>query len=333
MKGFIVSVAILTLLVLASCSPDHSTLEFAFESGVGTVKIEYYSVIDGEGKVNTVICPYNSGKGKIKLQTGDATVAFVSDDRGSIFCPVYIKGGSEIKISGPDNDLSSWKVEGDAVNEEITEWRLKHSEALGRTSVGLLNTEVAKYVESHPDRLSSAIILIVYYDRRQGTKEFRRLWSSLSEEVRNSEVLRSIDAEGKFEDESAVREKITKRLFYNSGDSVTEIDPRQHRVTIWYFRETTYHSDALRKSAALADSISGGHLVDVLATTDTIGWRGNIVKGTTAVWAPGAEQNASVKQFVIPKMPYIVATDSLGTQIFRGTSVTELAGSLRKYMK
>jgi len=311
------------LTLLCGCSRK-ARIEFAFAGGSGTVTLAYYHHSDKKGKVEYVRIPYTEGKGGVELPVGKPAVVVLGNDRQNTVCPVYVSGGEDIKVSGPDNKPAEWIVEGDEENELMSEWRLANSRLLSHGPSRELNAKIAEFAKKHPESQSAGILLVLYYDRREDQTEFEKLWNSLAPDIRASEIVTALGSAGKWQNPGASKAGITAAEFYTSADSIVRIDPKDSPYNIYYFREEKSNDGLLTSLAELSDSTSGLRLIDVMMRPDSTGWRRSVKAGSIAVWTPGGEENSAVKQFGLPTSPFIILVDSAGRQLYRGKDMQEM---------
>lgn len=319
------------LAVSAGCTRREAKISFAFaDSSSDAVKIEYYAATRSKGAVQSAVCPLQGGKGEMRLPMDLPAIVFISRERFPDVVPVYLEKGDEAAVTGNFNDIASWQADGNDVNREISGWRKENAAALKAGFGKSLNKRVAEYVSRFPDRISAGVILTVYFDRGEDPAGFTRLWSRLGKDVRESGIAEATGAVDKFADPYRLAGRIAPAKFGYRGDSTVLIDPHDSRLNIYWFRQQEMPGNTLPALGAIADSVKGVRLISVNLRADTTGWRALNPSCAIAVWAPGGEKNASVTQFRLPVADFIVLTDSLGTQLYRGTSASDLAARIRK---
>lgn len=326
--------AVLSAMILAisaGCTRKEAKISFSFADGSSdAVKIEYYAATRSKGAVQSAICPLQTGKGEMRLPMNLPAIAFISRDRFPDAVPVYLEKGDKVAVTGNFGDISTWQADGNDVNREISEWRKENAAALKAGFGKSLNRLVADYTRRFPDRISAGVILVAYFDRGEDPAGFTRLWSGLGKDVRESGIAEATGAVDKFADPYRLNGNIAPARFGYRGDSTVLVDPHDARLNIYWFRQHEIPGNTLPALGAIADTVKGARLISVNLRADTTGWKAMNPACALAVWAPGGEKNASVTQFRLPATDFIVLTDSLGTQLYRGTSASALADRIRK---
>ena len=332
---FPVIVVVIVSTLLTNCTKKRCELKFEMEKcHPVTLDATYYAYSDKNSAVVSFPIPLTEGKWEGTLPVDKPTVVILYKDAIDIAAIFYAGKGDALSVTGDCSDPFSWNVTGNDESEEIALWRKENKKALASHDPKIINAAIRKLSRKHPDRISTAVLAIVYFDRSFAPEEFRKIWDSFSDDVKNSDVVRSLGATGKFGDSSAGKNKITHAGFYSHGDSLIKWKASDSRYTVFLFWEKGgQHKSAVSR---LKDQISGKRgvtLFDVNMSADTIGWHKRIVSDSTVswhnVWTPGAEVNQQISLFDVPRGLYFIAVDSLGRQIYRGDGPDGLSKKIR----
>ena len=121
------------------------------------------------------------------------------------------------------------------------------------------------------------------------------------------------------------------------NDTVTTFSPRKHRLSLLVFSdENSGRADSIvpalrRLRKAHTDKALG--IIDISLDTDTLAWQSSTRNDTAtwdAAWGTGGIASAALRPLAIPRLPYFIVTDSVGSQIYRGASISQALKKIDK---
>lgn len=330
--------ALIVAVGCSSCMRKRVTVDMKFKpEDNGSVQCVYYAWSSGKSAVLEANIAVMNGAGNVKLPVIEPTVILLfsfSDDPVGL---LYVERGDKFEISGSLNDPLGWKIEGNDVTGDLNAWLHDNRQILTTRNAAKINSALTSLVKNAPGKLSTGILLILYFDRSYAPEKFVKLWNSLDKDIRESEIVKALGASRKLSNPSAATTGIKPARFYSLGDSVVTVVPGQHPYTVFFFweREGEHSSAASRLRKALAGKSNVG-VVDVNMSADTIGWRGRMrmdsvsgQPGWKSVWAPGAEADPSLAQFDVSRNLFFILIDRNGRQLYRGASPEEMKSKIR----
>lgn len=325
----------LCILLLGSCGRKRFELEISLSGAQGGGLEMVYSAEGTKFGVVSLYLPIREGKWKGPLPVARESVVFLYTDRSDSPFFFVADRGDNVSIKGDYADLFSWEASGNKVNEDLNKWRKENRDALISHNPGKINGAVGKWVSAHRDALSSAVLMLVCFDRTKAPEQFDKLWNSLDRKVRESGLIESLGASQKLASYDGKGAKTASRKFFSSGDTLVTVDPKDNPYTLYFFweREGEHSSSAARVRDALRSFGSRVCVVDICMREDTVGWRRRIESDSTSgwvnVWCPGAERSAELESFHIPRPLYYVLTDSAGNTLYRGVKPEDLTSRIK----
>lgn len=322
------------LMVCGGCVRKRFGLEVDLsDAHGGGVEAVYYADGGGHGMVS-VNLPLREGKWKGQLPLGRGAVVFLYSEGYEPFVFVTERG-DDVRVSGSYADPLAWKATGNDTNDFLSKWLSENKDAMRSHDSSRINGAVEKGVKGREDRLSSAVLLLVYFNRSYARDKFAALWSSLSDKVRESDIVRSLGAMEKLVPVSADAGNIPSMSFYSSGDTLVNVRPGDSPYSVFFFweREGEHGSASARLRRSVSDVGKDVRVVDVCMRDDTLGWRRKLavdsVLSWTCVWSPGAEVGRGMDKFGIEGSLYFVLSDSMGKILYRGASPEEMFSKLK----
>ena len=207
-----------------------------------------------------------------------------------------------------------------------------------------INALITKEVTAHPDRISSALILMTMFHAPGYEMLADSLIHILVPEARPSALMKSFAALVGEQVSTSARGNVRGMTFHTGRDTVNGHD------TIVRFMPT-FHSYGLlvfvsdRKSDTITNRlnelIKDYHrrrleIMELSFQSDSATWRRSIridsAKWTQA-WVPGGNAASQIRNLAVPTTPFFIVTDSLGKQLYRGRSIASAVDTLRYRLK
>lgn len=318
-------------ILLASCVKNEVTLSFTLPKDVNTpCRIVYYASGRNAGMLRETVVEIAQGKGEITLPQQYPGLIFLFSPSGrQPSVVIYAKRGEKFKISGQNANMAQWSVEGNKVSEELAAWRKENETALssGSADAGQLNKAVADYVKKHPESSASAIILYLYFQRKDHEKEFAGLYNSLGATLVHDprlEVALSVgDLLGGIPEAPHLPRRIVLTGLDGFADTVSLSAGKGN--TLLVFRkagnasDTDVETDSLK---ALLSRKKRGVVAELHSEPDSMAWRRvlrrDTIEGMKRLWLPlGLADSVAIKMGV-RRLPFYIVIDSKGKETYRG---------------
>lgn len=319
------------LLLLTGCVKNEFKVEFNLDGKVtDNYRVSYYAADKSHGWLMESATPVSAGKGSFTGMTRLPVIVFLS---GSDDFPLHFfaERGDRIVITGEGNDPLKWRVGGNDINEEWSEWRIANYSALKNPEKR--NAAVARYVRSNPDNPLSTLLLLTSYDQNAPGSDFDTLWLSLGEKSRKGEWLQLFNRL----DIPTVTLNIpgTNQNGFRilaDADSALEVRYADARRTLFWFKErydnhlTGNEMKELREAFAGQD-VAQRRLAVILCVPDSAAPTHESITDSIptakVMWAPDGVASRAAASLNVNSVPRFVVTDSKGKTLYNGKNVKE----------
>lgn len=327
------------ICVLTACKKNEFNLDFNLAENISENYDVIYYATDKEGGLTIqAMASVMKGRCQLKGVTRLPTLLYISSRKSKLPLVVYAEKGDLISITGDNDAPFSWKVEGNKINEELSNWREQNSEKLLKAQPSEVNNAIKDFIEENPSDVISLILLLCYYDRNENEKEYAMLLNRLSEVSEKDEWI-SMSARADqltLTASSPARiETMIMRSFQGGSDTISFNGDFPGFILFW-------QSDAKNRSE-LIDSLkvvlkeypdsSKRIIADINLDSDSIIWRNSLrrdsVKNILRLWAPAGLADEALAKLKVNSIPFYIVFDKQGTQAYRGSDFSEARKSFR----
>ncbi|MCM1320379.1 MAG: DUF4369 domain-containing protein [Muribaculaceae bacterium] len=322
-------ILILLPVLLAGCVKNEFTLEGTLTDAEGQTLtlIHRASSKKQDFMVEQTLPVEFNGHFSVKLSTNYPTVIWVlSTFDGNLLMPIYAERGDELKVTGKFKEPQRWKVEGNEVMEQYSEWAAANINALMSDNPSILNDAIAKYVKEHPDSRTAAFLLFTRYNVPGHLSEYQNLVKALTLDEDDLKEMENacMDPQLPIVNGATIPAKLTLTAM---NDSLKDVNLKGEGTTLLYFwRETPSPEvrEVLKK---------GGRSVSIFMDADTLRWHqllrtDSLLNKTIKLWAPGGEVTPEVQSLNVTGTPYFIIIDNTGHPIYTGTDPKSVASKL-----
>lgn len=326
---WLLSVLVFSFLCL-SCAKHEIKLSFELDKGVTVpCRILFYEQGKNSGEFKETVAEIRGGKGNFKIPAYRPTVIFLYAPSAALPSSViYAEPGDHIKITGSGEDISQWKIAGNETTETLAEWHARNAETLHKNEPQAISDAVASFVESDPKSAAAAILLYLYFDRRNNEARFLELESMLDRDILNGEDFSSaLSAADRFSGLSA-SDKLPARVVKISDSGFADtLRLEDAPASLLIFRtgsnslgETTLSYDSI---ADLIGRNPKKQTAEFYVETDSLAWRRQIAKDTVEglrrFWLPLGLTDETSLSLGLSRVPYLIVADSLQKVRYRGS--------------
>ncbi len=341
MRRFIPLIILLTIL-LSGCKKNEFLVEFKLPATVSdSYTMVYYASDPVKGFMIDQVAVITAGKGTVKCITRYPTLIYVFKGGNEPSLVIYAERGDKILVEGDNPSPQTWKVSGNLINEELTEWRMKNRQVLSERNPVKVNEAVKDFVKVHTDDPVSMLLLQIYYDRGRNPKEFDSLYKSLKGDAVDPEWSDLVSRNDMVGGYSPMSFKTGPLIFRTAGNGCDTL--RFDSVpALLFFANNNYGSraaDVTRIKELLKERRDSGkpQIVDVNMEPDSSAWRyqarRDSLKGAVRSWLPLSFSDTVAKSLGVKTLPTFVVIGKGGAILYRGTSATEAMSELRRVAK
>ena len=326
-------------IFLASCEKNEFTMEFQLPEDVTeNYNVIYYATDVNGGLTIQAVAPVQKGKYTLKGVTKKPTLIYVTTRKSTIPLVVYAHKGSKIKITGESASPLSWLVEGDEINEALSQWRLENIEVLEKEDPAKINDAVAEFIESNPDSEVAPLIILTYFDRKLNEREFVDLMSragNISAKENWIKMASRADQPTRHLAFPATIETLVMRSAQGGSDTIRQTDSIPGFIAFWQndMRDRKSLIDSLKSLIKEFPDSNKRVIADINLDPDSSMWRNSIrrdsLKKSLRLWAPAGMADQAVMKLKVGKIPYYLVIDRDGSQYYRGDEITEAMEKFR----
>lgn len=319
-------------VILGACTKNEVRLTFELPKDVNTpCRILYYDPGKRADMISETVAEITAGKGEMTLPLhGTALIYLFSPSQRVPLTLIYAHRGEKFTVTGSGGAVEDWAVAGNAVTEELTQWRLDNLTLLRNRErqPDPLDRAVARYVEANPASESSAIMLWHYFVRRGHEKEFYRLQGVLGREVVEKEELMTAlsapDMMTGLPDKTAI-----PREMVMVGDSGYADTLRLAKGDGWLliFRASADRGvspDSVKALLRRSGKDKGMKVAELYMETDSLSWRRYLRKDTLRemkrLWMPLGVADTAAIRMGVRRTPYFMVLGPKGREVYRGDS-------------
>lgn len=335
-KTILVTLLSLLSVVLPGCSGADSFDVKGHVKGNATINLRALYYVDGT--LQSSIFPADRGAFSFKGRAPHGAVIEVLDNDYRLLGRFYAEDGDEIDVDIDPKSPASAKVnKGNDIAMRWAQWSNANAKTLDSRNSAAINALAAKYVKAHPQDVVSTLIVTTIYDASADPEGASRLLSSIAPEARPAALTDAFAAVLSYADTKAGKRRLSPLTLMAQGDTVTTFSPRKHRLSLLVFSdENSGRADSIvpelrRLRKTHTDKALG--IIDISLDADTLAWLRSTRNDTAtwdAAWGTGGIASAALRPLAIPRLPYFIVTDSAGSQIYRGASISQ---ALRKIDK
>lgn len=324
--------------ILTACVRNEFTVTFTFAKDTSftpTATIVYYSSDKKKGWITEQTATGMEQGNRITGMTRLPAVVYVYSETGTAPKAIlWAERGDNLKVDATEKSGNGlWSATGNETTEALNAWRTANGNIIQARASKEINASVAGYVRSHPDMLASAIMLLTEYDGHIDPEGLSRLWRSLT--IGNDDREAVLAALGRTSDQLAEMPayKLKTLSLRSRGDSLYTFWAGQGNsgAILLLWTSSKDRRQAVRDlRAELADTSKSSDtrmlVLDINMSADTMGWADMAINDSLPahlqqrwirLWAPGAEQNSSLRPLRLHAAPVTlleVSTDGKVTQ-------------------
>lgn len=340
----VIRIFILSFLFLAvSCTKNEFKLEFHLPQDISAnYKTIYYAAGKEGGLTLEHVVAIAEGKGEYTGFTRIPTLVSIYDNSLKPPCVIYVERGKTIKITGDTKNPISWEIENDKINKALTSWRKENLEVLMGGKADEINKAVEKFVKENLDNPVSTIILLNYFSRMEDEKLYEKLWRELDAKAKDQKWI-SLTSRA---DQPTENLKTLGRLgtwplrsYENRTDTLSLSGRKASLLFFWITGDMSNRMffDSLTSLSQEFPDIDKRLIADICLDADSSAWRNTLrhdsVSKRFRLWTPHGIADKKAMDLGIFSTPFIIVTDSTGTQIYRGEDIDMALSDFRALIK
>lgn len=319
-------IAVIGLMVVSCGEPSEFVIKGEIAGGdAQMIEMIYYA----NGAMHHELTSAENGKFQLKGTSKNPTLVTLMLSGQSLLANIVVSNGDQIKCKLNINDPLHYEVKGNKPSSLIASFVGDNAEVLQRKDVRAVNQAVASFVAANPDNVASTALMVSYFYSPGYELLADSLLSLIKPQARPQAVLQNFNALLASQMSSQARSDVNPLTLYERRDTVVRFHPSTQSYSLLAFVNDDYSSrdSIFRHMRELVERYPKRRFrtVEISMAADSMIWRNSIESDTVPwwqTWAPGTVAAVAVKKLAVPRYPFFIVTDSLGAQIYRGSSIT-----------
>lgn len=336
MKTIRITALISILLALLSLTSCGKKKYFAIQGqieGLGSqiVTLTYFAY---EG-LKRETASAEGGKFTFRGESAEPTLCLI-ESNGRELISVVAQNGDKIKLSGDFATPYSIKAKGNGASRQISNFLTSNAETLLSGNAEAINRKIAEFVSNNRNNIASVALMTSYFR----TPGFEVLADSLLQiinpNVRTAPIMQNFGPVLATQLTKHSAREIVPMSIYLRTDTVISFSPSGSSYTFMAF---------LGDNKAMRDSVIP-HLrklnempkrrmqvLEISTAKDSALWKRSTAAdsaGWHQMWSPGTIANVELHNLSVPRIPFFIISDSVGTQVLRTSSVKAAIAEINK---
>lgn len=328
-------ILLLFVLLLSACGNDEEFVINCEIRGLGSKGVEMYYTTRGVQRAS-----FHPVDGKVSLRgvSAEPTLVEVFTLDNELLFTCVARNGDELKVKMDLDKPGQVEIKGNDASEQYAAFTSANRELLDSRDVAAINRLVAAEVREHPDRISSAMLLVTLFNARGYELEADSLVNILKPAARPSWVVGAYPGMVGEQVSTAARGNIKpismRYARLNQQDTTLRYWPSSQSYTMLVF-VGGHRADSINHTLRnLYKELNKRRfsILELCVMGDSASWssslRGDSVRWMQA-WVPGGTGNQVIRSIHVPSLPYFIVADSLGAQVYRGRSLSAADDTVR----
>ena len=300
--------------------------------GTGNLRLVYYS----RDAVQSVTATAIDGKFMALARTGKPTVIRVYTSAGKLLGRIIIDNGQTVDIRLNATDPTDMTAEGNNDSKRLAEFLKNNAVAIKNHDTKTLNLAIGQIVQKNPKWVLSSLLMSDFYQYADNPHEALKLIASLDPDIaRNTGVMPVRDMLLPMSHPMDSLHIDTLRIF-TSDNKLSTIRTNRYGNTLLMFTDKDIRkSDSIKSALSILYRKNKLGIVDISADMDTAVWHNSIrelpekdPENLTRAWSISPYTLPELTDIPVPSLPWFILTDSTGTLIYRGKSISRVRSIL-----
>lgn len=299
----------------------------------------FYASDSKQGWYTELVVMVQNGKAESTCITRNPTLIFLSHNGMSPQVAIYAERGDKITIEGNSAEPVDWKIGGNKINEQWSEWRAQNRAALSSGSPVEINKAVEQYVVKNNENPLSTLLLLLNYDRNEDPTGFQKLWKKLDGEALEQKWTDLVSRNDMIDGTPKFGDNVASMILRTAGSGCDTVSFKG-RGALLLFRSDSYDSTPLDSLRALTREFRDSStriIADIALLPDSASWRSGIasdsIRNVIRAWNPLGVTDSVISRLGVTQTPMWVVVGRRGEKLYIGTDPTKAATAFRKLQK
>ncbi|MCM1521597.1 MAG: hypothetical protein NC039_02965 [Muribaculaceae bacterium] len=332
--------SLLSLLMPMACGDSKGYVIDCDFAGLGDHGIEMVTS-DGRSVARHEIHP-KDGRFKAEGESAEPSLVefFTLDGRLLFTCAV--SNGDRLEVSlNIDSVPATLSVKGHGPSELFARWIVDNDSLLTSGTDAEVNRLISRLVSENPTSTASTLMLVTRFRTRGNELLADSLLNLITTPARPMGLSGAFVASLSPQTSGDVSATLAGYTMYVSRDTTSttsvSFSPLGHSYSLIAINGGRKPDSIRKRMRALYKDLPSRRfdLVETSVADDSLTWRSTI-SGDSARWKQGwisgGPASPRLARLAIPTVPFYILTDSLGTQLYRGTSLYEADTLVRRLL-
>lgn len=336
--------AALAQLTMVSCGSDNTfRINGKIENyGTGNLRVVYHS----NGAVQSVVAPSIDGKFAMTGRLDRPVLARIYTGNGAVVGRFVVKPGETVEATFDITDPSVMKFDGNDDSKRLSKFIGENASLLTNGDTAALNAAIEKYVRDNTGRIAAGVLMADYFDFRGNEQLGTELIGLLADNVVAATALNGMLDLTRTLSIPVDSMRLEPFPLFSTADSLTEINPGEHPLTLLLFTDATCRkADSITSAlAALAPEAKKGnlHIADISCDPDTAAWHSSLRKTESAdslnasaakevkrFWSPSPFNIMGLEEIPVAAVPWFIVADSTRRVLYCGPSMEKARAAVK----
>ncbi|MBQ8773772.1 MAG: DUF4369 domain-containing protein [Muribaculaceae bacterium] len=322
--------------IIATACGDNTQFRIAGQvDGLGTQNVHMIYV--SSGALTRLTTTAVDGKFTFIGNSPEYSLVEILSSDKNVIGRVIIKNGQTVDAIFNIDDPYAIKLEGNKPCEQWSAFIRDNADIIKSGNTRKIDDAVETFVQSHKTDIVSSALMLTLFNATDNESRADSIFALISPEARPSSMTEGYRSQLADINIAALNAKIKSFSLYTAGDSIERYFPSKSSLSLFYFNGgiSERRDTITSKILTLVDKYPRKRLraVEVSFATDTVKWKYSIKDDSVTwpqTWCAGGAAHPTFDKLNIPRTPYFIVADSSGTQLYRGTSITNAIALIRQ---
>lgn len=326
-------ISLFVALLFTSCGNSDTFRVNGTIEGLGTRNLKFY-YFNGSALQIGVASAINDNF-TFEGRTEKPALITIITNQTVVIGHLIAQNGDDIECKFSVSDPYKIEIDGNDDAECLARFITDNQTLLLHDNSDDINAAIESEIARGEKNLLAAALFAIYYDSNRNPVRADSVLLSINEEYRPAQIVEGYTSMLLRFESDAKETAVMPMSLYCKDDSLTTFSPKDSNLSLLFFHD----AEEMRKDSVknAIDSLGKKYAAKKLAILniglqkDTAEWKKSIADAPLSgkeLWTAGAVASPQIRKLNIQRLPLFILCDSVGSQKYRGTSVTTLCDSI-----
>lgn len=329
MKRYILPILVMAAALLASCG-DNTKFTVAGRFTDGADRYVTMTYFDGSGVKEVNASAINGSFRVSGVAPAYALLTIIDASTQTPYVSAIARNGDAINLEIDASEPVNCKARGNKPSEAFNAFIRDNAEPILNGREAVVNRIVSDYIVANPDGPESTAMLTNLFFAAGHEQKADSLLRLLGPEARSRALIGSFAMMLASQLDEEATSPVSQHYLTGPDNKRVRLSPRDASLTLYAFSD----DDATRvdSTTMLLRELTGRypvkrfHGIALSSASDSLSWAVKVSADTTVVydrvWTPVLLADRDWKRLAIPRRPYFIVVDSVGSQLLRTGSAS-----------